>query len=65
MKQSLLPDGDLYLWEPFSVPGKKPACELAMTIESIRATLLENGYKILEEKKNKNWDIMMFHCKPN
>jgi hypothetical protein len=65
IKKSLLPDGDLYIADPDKQLGMKGVCPAALSCDEIRQVLIENGFRIVEEKKLKNSDWVMFHCKPN
>jgi SAM-dependent methyltransferase len=65
IRQSLMPDGDLYITDPTLQPDKKPECDKIMSLEALRAVIEANGFKIIEEKQLKDWSWRMFHCKPS
>ncbi len=64
IKQSLTPDGDLYISDPFLAPGHSFGCNKVMLLEDIKKILLENGFRIVEEKRHLDWDWIYLHCKP-
>ncbi len=64
IKQSLLPDGNLYIADPFLAPDHSFGCNKVMPLEDIKKALLENGFRIVEEKHNPDWDWVYLHCKP-
>ena len=64
IRQSLLPDGDLYIADPFLNPFSPFSCKKVMQLDDIKNTVLENGFEIKEEKYNYGWKWIYLHCKP-
>ncbi|MBI1225136.1 MAG: methyltransferase [Bacteroidetes bacterium] len=64
IRQSLLPDGELFITDPVIKEDEIPDCKNAMKLELVRKSIKENGFEILEEKPVKDWNWVMFHCIP-
>lgn len=63
IRQSLAPNGDLYVFDPVVQPGKSH-CPKATTEEETREHLIKNGFTIEEELSVEPWGWKIWHCRP-
>ena len=64
IKASLIPDGDLYIFDPILESGQKFGCRHIISKKEIVDHLNKNGFKLIDEKHHIDWGWSIFHCKP-
>ncbi|MCC6727177.1 MAG: class I SAM-dependent methyltransferase [Saprospiraceae bacterium] len=63
IKKSMKAESELLLFEPDRVEGKQGVCPQAMKFDKMKQTLMENGFKVIEEKRIEKWDWVLIRCK--
>ena len=63
IKQSMTSESDLYIYDPILEAGKDFGCNEVMGKKSIRDTIHQSGFEIIDEINHEDWGWVLFKCK--